>query len=280
VTRTADDLLRYHYKFMIVDRQILYILAFNYTHPNIGKTHSFGLITKNPTLVREATRLFEADVRRQTYTPELGTFLVSPINARQELSRFLEGANEQLFIYDPEISDRRMIRLLRGRAKAGVEIRLIGRVKKSSSKLEPNGLNRARFHTRTIIRDRNAAFIGSQSLRETELDRRRELGVIVQDHHVVHTLLNVFESDWAALKPKEETASTGGAVKRLSDAVVRDLPLEPLVEKALHRVLNDIRHAEFAGHKLEHKLEDVMREALEDTVSQIVRKTVEAEARA
>jgi hypothetical protein len=35
-----------------------------------------------------------------------------------------------------------------------------------------------RLHTRTIVRDRRQAFVGSQSLRTAELDARRELGLI------------------------------------------------------------------------------------------------------
>ena len=63
---------------------------------------------------------------------------------------------------------------------------------------------RMRFHTRTIIRDRDAAFIGSQSLREAELDRRRELGLIVHERDIVHSLRHTFERDWATLRPQIE----------------------------------------------------------------------------
>jgi len=283
VSRTPDDLLRYHYKFMIVDRQILYVLTFNYTHLDIG-SRSFGLITRNPDLVREAERLFQSDLKRQSYTPGVKSFLVSPVNARQELSHFIEGAGQELLIYDPEISDPQMIRLLRGRAKAGVEVRIIGRVSKSSKKIGPSGLMRMRFHTRTIIRDRDAAFIGSQSLREAELDRRRELGLIVHERDIVHSLRHTFESDWATLRPQVEEAEemkvpATSAVKRLAKVAVRDLPLEPVVQRALRQALRDMPGAEFASNKFEHKLEDAVRAAVEETVSHIVRETVEAEGR-
>ena len=33
-----------------------------------------------------------------------------------------------------------------------------------------------RLHVRAIVRDRKAAFVGSQSLRKLELDKRREVG--------------------------------------------------------------------------------------------------------
>jgi hypothetical protein len=66
-------------------------------------------------------------------------------------------------IYDPEISDRGMIGLLRERAWAGVEIRIIGRVSKPSDEFDPGRLMRMRFHTRAIFRDRHEAVLGSQS---------------------------------------------------------------------------------------------------------------------
>src|SRR5882762_3220756 len=66
VSRTADDLRRHHYKFMIVDRRLLYVLTFNYTHPGIEHTRSFGIVIDDPEAVEEATKLFYADVRRQT----------------------------------------------------------------------------------------------------------------------------------------------------------------------------------------------------------------------
>ena len=67
VSRTADDLLRHHYKFMIVDRRVLYLLTFNYTHLDVEHSRSFGLVIDDPEVVEEAARLFYADVRRQPY---------------------------------------------------------------------------------------------------------------------------------------------------------------------------------------------------------------------
>jgi cardiolipin synthase len=47
VSRTADDLVRYHDKLMIIDRSTLYLMAFNLTHVDIYHSRSFGIITKN-----------------------------------------------------------------------------------------------------------------------------------------------------------------------------------------------------------------------------------------
>src|SRR5260370_2751888 len=73
VARTSDDLDRYHAKFMIVDRQTLYMLAFNLTYRDLQHSRSFGVVARNRKLVQEATKLFEADVKRQPYEPSLAT---------------------------------------------------------------------------------------------------------------------------------------------------------------------------------------------------------------
>jgi len=79
---------------------------------------------------------------------------------------------------------------------------------------------------------------------------------------------------------EEEMGAPSRAIKRVAKTVVRDLPLEPLAERALKQALADIPDSQLAGHELEHRLEDAVRETLEDTVSHIVRETVATEARA
>ena len=53
VSRTADDLVRYHGKMMILDSRVLHVYGFNLTGLDIQKSRSFGLITKNPKLIKE-----------------------------------------------------------------------------------------------------------------------------------------------------------------------------------------------------------------------------------
>lgn len=58
VTRTADELLRYHGKFLVVD-DVLHVFGFNFTKLDIAKSRSFGLATRDKRTVQEALRLFE-----------------------------------------------------------------------------------------------------------------------------------------------------------------------------------------------------------------------------
>ena len=197
VSRTADELVRYHAKMMVVDREELHVYGFNYTALDL-KSRSFGIVTKDRKVVQEALRLFENDVLRQEYEPQLDEgFVVSPENAREQLATFIKRAKKSLAVYDPKVTDPQMIRLLHQRAKAGVDIRVIGKVGKRGGDLRVQKMPDERLHVRAMIRDGEAAFLGSQSLRGLELDLRREVGVIVKDSKVVKGMIAVFEQDWA-----------------------------------------------------------------------------------
>jgi phosphatidylserine/phosphatidylglycerophosphate/cardiolipin synthase-like enzyme len=196
VSRTADDLVRYHGKMMIIDSRILHVYGFNFTGLDIAKSRSFGVISKNQKLVNEATKLFMADFDRQPYTPANARFVVSPENARERLGRFLGGARKQLLIYDPQVSDDAMLRLIAERIKAGVDVRVIGKVE-SKWNIRSEKYPGRRLHIRAIIRDGKRAFLGSQSLRRLELEKRREVGVIITDTTVIRQMQDTFEKDWA-----------------------------------------------------------------------------------
>src|SRR4029450_3495260 len=128
VSRTADDLVRYHGKMMIVDSRILHVYGFNFTRLDMEKSRRFGIVTKKPKLLGEAMKLFEADFERQPYTSGYSRFVVSPENARERLAAFLKGARKQLLIYDPQVCDDAMLRIISERIKAGVEVKIIGTV--------------------------------------------------------------------------------------------------------------------------------------------------------
>jgi phosphatidylserine/phosphatidylglycerophosphate/cardiolipin synthase-like enzyme len=123
---------------------------------------------------------------------------VSPENAREQLATFIKRAKKSLAIYDPKITDEPMIKLLHLRVKAGVDVRIIGKVGKlGGSGLRVQKMPGMRLHVRAMIRDGEAAFVGSQSLRALELDGRREVGLIFKDADVVKQLQDTFDADWA-----------------------------------------------------------------------------------
>jgi phosphatidylserine/phosphatidylglycerophosphate/cardiolipin synthase-like enzyme len=217
VARTADDLTRYHGKMMIVD-DTLHVYGFNFTKLDIEASRSFGLVTRDAKLVKEAVALFEADSTRQLYSHGHDRFVVSPESARALLTDFIKRTKKELLIYDSKVTDRLILRTLTERAKAGVAIRLFGKIGKGVPNVETRKLQDLRLHVRAIVRDGSAVFIGSQSLRKLELDGRREVGLIVSDSRIAAKIQNVFEADW------KQTAS---------DAPQKTAPPEPAAQKAI-----------------------------------------------
>ena len=270
VARTAGDLVRYHGKMMIVDRKELYILAFNFTHIDIDHSRSFGLITRNPKLVQEAGRLFKADTKRQVYNPGNAKFVVSPLNARKEISTLIKGA--------PKVSDRATLRLLAERKDKGVDIRIIGDV--SSDRIPARELARMRLHTRVIIRDRQQAFVGSQSLRQLELDARREIGAIFRDGKVIASLVRTFEEDWAASKPsksgrRKASLPVAKTAKKVAKAVSKNLAAAPVVKKVV-RELRKKTNGQLGDKQVKQAVKTAVKAAVKETVKAATKQAVKA----
>lgn len=281
VSRTADDLSRYHDKLMIIDRRELYLLAFNLTFADLERSRSFGVMTTSRSVVHEAVRLFEADTKRHLYEAGLDQFVVSPANARQQLSKFIAGARKELLIYDPKVSDPAMIRLLHERASAGVQVRIIGRLARKSSSLSVHQLSHMRLHTRSMVRDGKLAFLGSQSLRAVELDGRREVGLIFRDPNVVRELMRTFENDWTLAM--EEPAPTGEAAapaarvaKKVAKAVARQLPpVSAFLDGAVKEVVGELPPANLNPKELEEIVRNAVKGAVREAVQGVVEEVVE-----
>jgi phosphatidylserine/phosphatidylglycerophosphate/cardiolipin synthase-like enzyme len=203
VSRTSDDFVRYHGKYMVADDK-LYIFGFNFTKADTAKSRSFGISTRDKKAVNEALALFEADSTRQPFVPKRSHLVVSPENARETLTTFIKGAKQQLLIYDVNLQDRAFIKLLKQQAASGVDVRVLGKFK-GSDPIDVRTLSDLRLHVRAIVRDGVYAFVGSQSLRRLELDHRREVGVLITNRSVAKKIREIFERDWAeAATGKEE----------------------------------------------------------------------------
>jgi phosphatidylserine/phosphatidylglycerophosphate/cardiolipin synthase-like enzyme len=281
VARTADDLARYHDKMMIVDRRTLCVLAFNLTSADIERSRSFGVITNSREVVREAVKLFDADTKRYLYEAGLDRFVVSPVNARQELARFIAGAKKELLIYDPKISDPAMVRLLEERAAAGVRIQMIGRMARRCVGVSVRKLPQMRLHTRSMVRDGNLAFVGSQSLRTLELDGRREVGLIFREVKAVREICRVFRNDWAlaeqgAAPQVAEATPAVRVAKKVAKAVARGLPaVSPVLDGAVREVVGELTGADLNAEEFEEIVKDAVKEAVRQAVQGVMEDVVE-----
>jgi cardiolipin synthase len=104
-----------------------------------------------------------------------------------------------------KVSDRQMLKLLQDRVKAGVDVRIIGKVGKRGMGLTYEKMPGMRLHLRAMLRDGQEMFLGSMGLRALELDKRREVGIIVKERTAAKQFREIFEEDWAKTEVARKT---------------------------------------------------------------------------
>lgn len=269
VARTADDLVRYHGKMFIIDERELYLLAFNFTHMDISLSRSFAIRTTEKDVVQEAMRLFEADSKRVQFDSLVDDLVVSPSNAREQLSAFIKGAKKQLLLYTMKVSDREFIRLLKERMDDGVDVRVVGRTGVKGVKIPARSLP-VRLHARAIIRDGKDVFLGSQSLRKLELEARREVGVIVHDRRAAETMVRVFEKDWKRSETIIELDEVQDALdvpaKKVAKKVAKEIAVEPIITRAIKKALDPKSDVPLDADAVAETVRAALKEEIHDAV--------------
>ena len=277
VTRTADDLVRYHGKMFIIDDKELYILSFNFTHMDIDLSRSFGLATTSKSAVKEAIRLFECDSKRRPYTKAKDELVVSPVNARKSLTDFIAGTKKRLLIYEMKISDRDFVKLLNKKISAGAEVRVLSRASTSGGSIPVRRLP-SRLHLRAMLRDGSSAFLGSQSLRKLELEARREIGIIMRDKKVVKQMEAIFEKDWKHSEPVAEDSKLVSALvvpaKKVAKEVAKQISIKPVVEQVLEKVIDIKDSTPFEPEEVAQTVREAFHEEVQDAVRKALKEVV------
>ena len=281
VTRTADDLVRYHGKMLIIDGKELLLLAFNFTHLDISLSRSFAISTTNKGLVAEAVRLFECDAKRSAYTAENKDFVVSPANAREQLTAFIRGAKKQLLMYEMKISDSDFVKLLNEKISQGVDVRVIGSTSNKGSTLPARKLP-TRLHARAIVRDGRSVFLGSQSLRKLELEARREIGIIVHDAKIAKQMVGIFDKDWSGATAEPQPAEVSDLLnvpaKKVAKKVVKELNIGPAIEQVLDRVMEKNEDVQLESKEVVEGVREAVHEEVHAAVKQALHQLVTAAA--
>ena len=224
VSRSSDDLVKYHDKLLIVDDAQLFVFGFNFTRNDVGKRRSMAVSTRKRVLVAKAVELFEADATRQPFAAtKLGDLVISPVNARERLARFLRTAKRSLWIYDPQAIDAPMLRLLRERSQADVDGASSGRSASPAATargaVPPTCSCRARDPARPA-----RALRRQPGLRGIELDRRREVGILVRDRSAIKRFKEPSKADW---RERSSRARKKGSRRLIDAPLYRDLETGP-----------------------------------------------------
>ncbi len=194
-----EKIKRYHYKMMTIDNLQSLVLTFNPTQKNLHYARDFGLLIRDQEITTELNRLFEADWHGNVFKPKELPLVISPYNSRKKLMELLESADRSIRILDAKVEDQQVMGLLLRKASNGCDVRLISR-DTFYDQVVPNfsvkKLARYKLHAKCVIVDGARFFVGSQNLRAVSLDRRREVGIIVEDDAMSRRIERVFDEDW------------------------------------------------------------------------------------
>lgn len=194
-----EKIKRYHYKIMTIDNELSLILTFNPTQKNLHYARDFGLLIRDPQIATELSRLFDADWSGEVFKPDDLPLAISPHNSREKILELLASAERTICILDAKVQDQEAIGLLLRKASGGCSIRIISN-DVSYDEVVPNyhvrKLARYKLHAKCIVVDGTRFFIGSQNLRPVSMDRRREVGIIVEDDAMARKIERVFDEDW------------------------------------------------------------------------------------
>jgi cardiolipin synthase A/B len=192
---------RFHYKILVIDNATSLILTFNPTRENLHYTRDYGVVVRDESVATELNRLFTADWDDREFRPAKSSPLViSPYNSREKMGELLQSATKSIHISDAKLRDYQILNSLMAKARAGVDVKILGSDRYYSdvfSLLKFRQITRFKMHAKCVVVDGARAFVGSMNLRYENMDKRREVGMIVDDPTVVAKLEDIFGSDWA-----------------------------------------------------------------------------------
>ena len=207
-----------HEKGMIIDGTAAYIMTSNFSRAALGgssgssgsSNREYDIIDTNSQDVQAVSAIFQADWDRTTAQFNDSNLVVSPLNSRNAFTTLISSAHSTLLVEAEEMNDPGIEQALANAEQHGVKVQVIlPSPSGSGSSSNSNGIAtikqggvqvredpRLYMHAKIIVVDGQKAFVGSENISTQSLDQNRELGILVSDAGVLHTLEQTFQQDW------------------------------------------------------------------------------------
>ncbi len=203
-----------HEKSIVVDKTAAMVATYNLMTKYFTMTRDYGIVTHDPLHVAQIVDVFDADWQHLDFTPpRYEGLLWSNSNSRYHMARFIDTAQERLYIQHPKYVDAVIIDHIAAAADRGLKVKVLCGGKHGISDwdildtfaslrtlrrfgVKVRKQKNLRVHAKLLIVDDQRALVGSMNIDRSAFDLRRELGVIIDDPAVVGRLGEVFSSDW------------------------------------------------------------------------------------
>jgi cardiolipin synthase A/B len=235
-----------HEKSMVVDDKTAFIHSLNWETKNITVTRDFAVVTSHAHEVGEVVECFDADWKRQAFSPGAHSHLIWCIgNGRQRIGQFIDDAKETLWVQNERYQDPVIIEKLVKAKVRGVKVHVLARPLHKLKKeklveaagglrimqdvdIKVHKLKGLKLHAKVLFADHSRAIIGSINLAPGSFDSRRELAIEVRDKDVMDRLHTIAHHDWENSRPLDLTDA--GLMAELQEGdknVAEDLALNP-----------------------------------------------------
>jgi len=198
----------FHAKFFVVDGKTAVMSTGNYSKSySIDLERNFVATDSDPADVLDLVNLFEADWTGQTPAMQCTRMVISPVNARERILAVIKGAQQTLDIESMQFADWDVRNAVKARVEAGVVVRVL---LADANWIDANATAVTflkglavpvkwipHLHTKMLVADGKAAYVGSENFSQTSLDRNREVGVILVEAPSIAPLSATFDKDWA-----------------------------------------------------------------------------------
>ncbi|MBI3070533.1 MAG: hypothetical protein HYY84_00255 [Deltaproteobacteria bacterium] len=199
-----------HAKVLIIDRREAIVMSANLIGFSMGSERNYGVINTNADDIVDLEAIFDRDwTGSGALDLSCTRLVVSPVNARDRLLNFFNGATQTLDIAVMYLSDRDFVAVVKARKAAGVSVRVlladpdwIGGNRATATDLGALGipvkfLKTVELHAKLVIAD-GVPFVGSQNYSWTSITKNREIGLFVTEATPRAAITAQFEADWRA----------------------------------------------------------------------------------
>jgi len=208
-----------HEKSMVVDDATAFVKSLNWATKNLTETRDYAVVTDHRHEVGEIVECFEADWERGKFSPGTEARLIwCPINGRDRIAEFIDGAKHTLFVQNERYQDAVILERLVRAAERGVKVHVMARPPHSLKKeklvegvgglrilddvgIKIHKLKGLKLHGKMLLADGVVAIVGSINLAPGSFDSRRELAIEVRDDEVVDRLHEIARRDWKNSHP-------------------------------------------------------------------------------
>lgn len=204
---TRDDWFSFmHAKYMIFDETWIISTA-NWTRSSFDTNREFSIVGTDGGILQALRDTFERDFMSSSDPVSIPhTLLIWPNNnTREVLLQFLETTEKNIYLYMPNISDRKLIQKFETLCHEGKKIMILldqnDENTKNGNLLEKNGCPEVKLmktpslHGKALIIDEKSGFLGSFNFTENSLENNREVGVFI-DWDNIQSIVNIFQNDW------------------------------------------------------------------------------------